>query len=150
MQDVWLKKVFTLTRKFKRKFLSNISIFGKFFENSEVQGWKPSQLVQVKIHPGYWRLNMWPYKLLLFMQSSRVRWKLSWVDTLGKVSVTEAGHLQKCKNTEFLWELRKMGICDGGHMYHCLLAKVPVRRVSTVFYSKQNQIAEEICNRLYD
>lgn len=33
------------------------------------------------------------------MQSSRVRWKLSWVDTLGKVSVTEAGHLQKCKNT---------------------------------------------------
>lgn len=84
------------------------------------------------------------------MQSSRVRWKLSWVDTLGKVSVTEAGHLQKCKNTEFLWELRKMGIGDGGHMYHRPLAKVPVRRVSTVFYSKQNQIAEEICNRLYD
>lgn len=67
-----------------------------------------------------------------------------------KVSVTEAGHLQKCKNTEFLWELKKMGICEGGHMYRCPLAKVPVRRVSTVFYSKQNQITEEICNRLYD
>ena len=67
-----------------------------------------------------------------------------------KVSVTEAGHLQKCKNTAFLWELRKMGICEGGHMYRCPLAKVPTRRVSTVFYSKQNQITEEICNRLYD
>ena len=43
-----------------------------------------------------------------------------------------------------------MGICEGGHMYGCPLAKVPVRRVSTVFYSKQNQITEEICNRLYD
>lgn len=67
-----------------------------------------------------------------------------------KVSITEAGHIQKCKNTEFLWEFRKMGIYEGGHMYGCPLAKVPVRRVSTVFYSKQNQITEEICNRLYD
>ena len=51
-----------------------------------------------------------------------------------KVSVTEAGHLQKCKNTEFLRELRKMGICEGGHMYGCPLEKVPVRRVSTVLF----------------
>ena len=40
-----------------------------------------------------------------------------------KVSVTEAGHLQKCKNTQFLWELRKMGICEDGRMYGCPLAR---------------------------
>ena len=38
-------------------------------------------------------------------------WKLSGADTLWmqkKVSVTGAGRLRECKNTEFVWELRKM------------------------------------------
>lgn len=30
-----------------------------------------------------------------------------------KVSVTNAGRLRGCKNTEFLWELRKTGFCEG-------------------------------------
>ena len=30
-----------------------------------------------------------------------------------KVSVTKAGRLRGCKNTEFLWELRKTGFCEG-------------------------------------
>ena len=29
-----------------------------------------------------------------------------------KVSVTSAGCLRECKNTEFLWVLRKTGFCD--------------------------------------
>ena len=31
-----------------------------------------------------------------------------------KVSVTEAGRLRECKNTEFVWELRERGFCEGG------------------------------------
>ena len=31
-----------------------------------------------------------------------------------KVSVTGAGHVRECKSTEFVWELRKMGFCEGG------------------------------------
>ena len=31
-----------------------------------------------------------------------------------KVSVTGAGSLRECKNTEFAWELRKTGFCEGG------------------------------------
>ena len=31
-----------------------------------------------------------------------------------KVHITGAGCLRKCKNTEFVWELRKMGVCEGG------------------------------------
>ena len=30
------------------------------------------------------------------------------------VSVTGAGHVRECKSTEFVWELRKMGLCEGG------------------------------------
>ena len=33
---------------------------------------------------------------------------------LKKVSVTGAGHVRECKSTEFVWELRKMGFCEGG------------------------------------
>ena len=33
-----------------------------------------------------------------------------------KVSVTEAGRLRECKNTEFVWELRKEAFCEGGLM----------------------------------
>ena len=31
-----------------------------------------------------------------------------------KVSVTGAGRLWECKNTEFVWELRKTGVSKGG------------------------------------
>ena len=49
-----------------------------------------------------------------------------------KVSVTEAGHIQKCKNTEFLWEFRKMGIYEGGHMYG-FLQKCPLEEFPLSF-----------------
>ena len=31
-----------------------------------------------------------------------------------KVSITGAGRLRECKNTEFVWELRKTGFCESG------------------------------------
>ena len=31
-----------------------------------------------------------------------------------KFSVTGAGCLRECKNTEFVWELRKTAFCEGG------------------------------------
>ena len=31
-----------------------------------------------------------------------------------KVSITGAGRLRECKNTKFVWEVRKTGFCDGG------------------------------------
>ena len=31
-----------------------------------------------------------------------------------KVSITGSGCVQECKNTEFIWELRKMTFCEGG------------------------------------
>ena len=31
-----------------------------------------------------------------------------------KVSITGAGRLRESKNTEFVWELRKTGFCEGG------------------------------------
>ena len=31
-----------------------------------------------------------------------------------KVPVTGAGRLRECKSTEFVWELRKTGFCEGG------------------------------------
>ena len=31
-----------------------------------------------------------------------------------KVSIPGAGRLRECKNTEFVWELRKMVSCEGG------------------------------------
>lgn len=49
-----------------------------------------------------------------------------------KVSVTKAGRLQGCKNTEFLWELRKTGFCEGECKYRavrfreCLLGELPL------------------------
>ena len=30
------------------------------------------------------------------------------------VPVTRAGHLRECENTEFVWESRKTGFCEGG------------------------------------
>ena len=33
-----------------------------------------------------------------------------------KVSVARAGRLQECKNTEFVWEMRKTGFCEGGRV----------------------------------
>ena len=32
-----------------------------------------------------------------------------------KVSVARAGRLRECKNTEFVWEMRKTGFCERGH-----------------------------------
>ena len=31
------------------------------------------------------------------------------------VSITGADHLRECKNTDFVWELRKPVFCEGGH-----------------------------------
>ena len=31
-----------------------------------------------------------------------------------KLSVARAGRLQECKNTEFVWDMRKTGFCEGG------------------------------------
>ena len=31
-----------------------------------------------------------------------------------KVPVTGAGRLRECKNTEFVWEVRKTRFCEGG------------------------------------
>ena len=31
-----------------------------------------------------------------------------------KVSVARAGRSWECKNTEFVWEMRKTGFCEGG------------------------------------
>ena len=47
---------------------------------------------------------------------------------LKKVSITTgAGCLQECKNTEFVWELRKTAFCEGGfHLYECLLGEPPL------------------------
>ena len=49
-----------------------------------------------------------------------------------KVSVTKAGRLRGCKNTEFLWELRKTGFCEGERKQSCPLSRVSVRRATTV------------------
>ena len=44
-----------------------------------------------------------------------------------KVSVTGAGRLRECKNTEFVWELRKTGFLK------VAVSRVSVRRASTVY-----------------
>ena len=49
-----------------------------------------------------------------------------------KMSITEAGRLRKCKNTEFVLEMRKTGFCEGSRGYSCLLTIVYVRRAFTV------------------
>ena len=43
-----------------------------------------------------------------------------------------AGLLQEFKNTEFVWELRKMGFCEGGCKQSCLLMRVSTRRASII------------------
>ena len=50
------------------------------------------------------------------------------------VSVTAAGHLRECKNTEFVWELRKIGFCGGVFKKSGLLTSVSIRRASTVVF----------------
>ena len=35
------------------------------------------------------------------------------------VSITWAGRLRECKNTEFVWKLRKTSFCEGGLKYSC-------------------------------
>lgn len=46
--------------------------------------------------------------------------------------VTGASRLQGCKDTEFEWQLREKGFCDGGNKQNRPLTRVSVRRVSTV------------------
>ena len=55
------------------------------------------------------------------MSNMLIQWKLSQVDTLGTcghprdakmVPVTGAGRLRECKNTKFVWELRKTAFCE--------------------------------------
>ena len=43
-----------------------------------------------------------------------------------------AGRLQECKNAEFVWELSKTGVCEGGRKWSCLLKRVSIMRASTV------------------
>ena len=50
------------------------------------------------------------------------------------VSVTAAGRLRECKNTEFVWELRKTGFCGGVFKKSCLLTSMSIRRASTVVF----------------
>ena len=50
------------------------------------------------------------------------------------VSVTAAGCLRECKNTEFVWELRKTGFCGGVFKKSCQLMRVSSRRASTVVF----------------
>lgn len=38
----------------------------------------------------------------------------------------------ECKNTEFVWKLRKTGFCESGHTQGCLLLRVSIRRAFTV------------------
>ena len=49
-----------------------------------------------------------------------------------KVSVTGAGDLRECKNTEFVWEFGEIAFCEGGRKKSFLLMRVLVRRASTV------------------
>ena len=51
-----------------------------------------------------------------------------------------AGRLQEFKNTELVWELRKMGFCEGGCKQSSLLMRVSIRRAS---------IANTYCGLLY-
>jgi len=69
-----------------------------------------------------------PYLYLISKQ-----WKLSLVDTFRtlKRCLTGAGRLQECKNTEFVWKLRKMGFCQGGHNKSCPFSRASLRRTST-------------------
>ena len=57
-----------------------------------------------------------------------------------KVSVTNAGRLWGCKNTEFLWELRKTGFCEGERKWSCPLSRVSVRRATTVMISNVDSL----------
>ena len=52
-----------------------------------------------------------------------------------KMFVTGAGRLRECKNTDFLWELKKTRFCEGGHKLSCPLTRVSVRRVFTVVWT---------------
>ena len=55
-----------------------------------------------------------------------------------KVSITGAGRLRKCKNTQFVWELRKTAFCEGGHKLSFPLTRVSIRRApSSVILIKQ-------------
>ena len=48
------------------------------------------------------------------------------------MSVTGAGRLQECKNTEFVWELGEIAFCEGGRKKSFLLTRVLFGRASTV------------------
>ena len=39
-----------------------------------------------------------------------------WGSGHDKGNVTGAGYLWESKNTEFVWELRKMGFCEGSQL----------------------------------
>ena len=49
---------------------------------------------------------------------------------------TGAGRLQEFKNKEFVWELRKMGFCEGSCKQSCLLMRVSISRASIVAYKE--------------
>ena len=64
---------------------------------------------------------MTPVRLQEYQQSVRrasiVKWKLTVSGhprDAKKVFITGAGRLRESKNTEFVWELRKTGFCEGG------------------------------------
>ena len=54
-------------------------------------------------------------------------------DYLHKMTVCNwSWPLTECKNTEFVFELSKIGFCEGGCKWSCPLTWVSVRRASTV------------------
>ena len=48
------------------------------------------------------------------------------------VPVTGAGRLRECKNTEFVWELRKTAFCEDDRKESFPLTRLSVRRATTV------------------
>ena len=48
------------------------------------------------------------------------------------MSITRAGGIRKCKNTEFVWELREAGFCESGRKKSYPLTRVSIRKAFTV------------------
>ena len=48
------------------------------------------------------------------------------------MSITRAGRIRKCKNTEFVWELREAGFCESGRKKSYPLARVSIRKAFSV------------------
>ena len=63
---------------------------------------------------------------------------------LSKVSFTVPGRLRECKSTEFFWELRKPGFCEGGRKWSGPLRELPHLSNFLSFLCNNNYAA---CNK---